>query len=729
MRRLEQFLIFLGVLLLFLFSVTFVTAGEVSPQLQMVLDSSGPEEEIAVIVQLEDKINRKQFKRLKKKLHRFTLLNELKNQAAGNQASLKSFLATSGGRNMRSLWIINGLAIKAKPSVIRKLVKRPEVMAVRLDAPVSQVSDTLAVTSSIPWNITMLDTDLVWAQGFQGQGVVVASMDSGVDYNHTELAGNWRGGTNSWYDPHGQHILPYDADGHGTQSMGIMVGQNLGITTIGMAPQAQWIAVKIFDDNGEALSSDIHAGFQWLLDPDENPATDDAPDVVNNSWGFPETINSCNTEFQPDIQTLRDLGISVVFSAGNQGGASSSISPANNPGAFSVGAVDQAGIITSFSNQGPSACEPGGIYPGVVAPGYLVNTADLTFGGVFPDNFTEVTGTSFAAPHVSGAIALLLSSNPDLTPTDLETAITQSSLDLGVSGGDHVYGYGLVNVADALAFTQCTDIDGDGYFIESSCGTPIDCDDSNPEVYPDATELSHDGIDQNCDGYDLTITIIKALYRMSDDKLLIIATSSLGSDAGLKADIPGIGLISLRWIESKQRWQKAIPEASIMGLQLDSGSFITVTGQEGSVSTPLSITGQCTDADGDGYFFQSTCGTSVDCDDTSSDVYPGAVELWHDGIDQDCDGYDLTINITKALYRTSDDKLLIIATSSLGSDANLKADIPAIGIISLRWNDSKQRWQKAIQDASIKGLQPNSSTIINVFGPEGTVSVTVSIAL
>lgn len=646
MHKILRSTISLCVLLLFLLSAVWATAGEISPPLQSVLDTAKPQEEIAVIVQLKDNISRKDFKKINKKLRRLDLLRQLKKQAADNQVSLKSFLTNSGAKDMRSLWIINGFTVKAKPSVIVKLAKRPEVVEVRLDVPVLLAVDTGSTSAPSQWNITMLDADLVWAQGYQGQGVVVASMDSGVDYKHSELAGNWRGGANSWFDPHGQHSLPYDSNGHGTQTAGIMVGQNHGATAIGIAPQAQWIAVKLFDDNGNALYSDIHAGYQWLLDPDNDPHTDDAPDIVNNSWGFPETIDNCMTEFQTDIETLRILDINVVFSAGNQGIGPSSISPANNTGAFSVGAIDQTGLITAFSSQGPSACGQSSLYPGVVAPGYLVNTADLTFGGIFPNATILVSGTSFAAPHVSGAMALLLSSNPNLTPDDLETAISQSSIDLGDTGGDNVYGHGLVNVANALAYTsssgQCSDADADGYFVEPGCGTPIDCDDSDPTIYPGAPEVAGDGIDQNCDGDDLVL--------------------------------------------------------------------------------PL-----CSDADGDGYFAEASCGTPIDCDDSNATVYPGAMEIGHDGIDQNCDGYDLTIQITKALYRTSLDKLVINATSSLGSGAGLTASVPNMGSVSLIWNNSNQQWQKTITKASSKGLQVDSNTLVTVSGVEGETDLNLTI--
>ena len=118
-------------------------------------------------------------------------------------------------------------------------------------------------------------------------------MDTGVDYLHPDLAQRWRGGPNSWYDPNGEHATPYDHTGHGTQVMGIMVGGDAGGASIGVAPGARWISVKIFNDAGYSSISIIHEGFQWLMDPDGNPDTNDAPDVINNSWGYPNDAGIC----------------------------------------------------------------------------------------------------------------------------------------------------------------------------------------------------------------------------------------------------------------------------------------------------------------------------------------------------------------------------------------------------------------------------------------------------
>jgi len=128
----------------------------------------------------------------------------------------------------------------------------------------------------------------------------------------------------------------------------------------------------------------IHQGFQWLLDPDGNPGTNDIPDVVNNSWGFPNLVGQCYTEFSADIDVLKAAGIAVVFSGGNQG-TLGSVSPGDNPESFPVGAVDSSNNVAATSSRGPSACD-GSFFPEVVAPGVSIRAADLTFGGVFPDS-------------------------------------------------------------------------------------------------------------------------------------------------------------------------------------------------------------------------------------------------------------------------------------------------------------------------------------------------------
>jgi subtilisin family serine protease len=431
-------------LMIILFAGTSAWAGAIKPELYSVLQNANPDEEIQIIVTLADQVDPKNFKDKDKKLRRSRLLKALKNKAEKTQKNLTNYLKLNRVNKIKSFWVFNGLAATVKARMITKIALLADVESVSLDATITLPEpQTSADTGPTGWNISMIRAPELWALGFNGDGVVVASMDTGVDATHPDLASRWRGGSNSWFDPHGEHATPYDYSGHGTGVMGVLVGADSGGTAIGVAPGAQWISVKLFADSGFSNYSKIHAGFQWLLDPDGDSETDDAPDVVNNSWGFPDQRGNCINEFQTDIETLKTAGIAVVFSAGNEGPQTSTDeSPANNPNGFAAGAVDINETIAIFSAHGPSACDQT-IFPEVVAPGVNIYTADLG------NYYWEPSGTSFAAPHVSGAMGLLMSIYPTLSISEIEAAITASAVDLGETGLDNTYGYGLLDVMAA----------------------------------------------------------------------------------------------------------------------------------------------------------------------------------------------------------------------------------------------------------------------------------------
>ena len=436
--------------------VTLIGAGldargdVIGPGLKKVLQSLGADEEVAVIVTLADTVDLQKFKDKDKALRRSKIIKALKNKSVKTQKNIKNYLKLKKVRKIKSFWIFNGLAVTANAEVLEQLAAMDEIESISPDVTLSRLKEPPVTDSVSPpeWNINAIKAPELWSSGYTGVGTVLASMDTGVDVNHPDLVSRWRGGSNSWYDPNGEHATPYDGDtyGHGTGVMGVMVGGDAGGSAIGVAPGAQWIAVKIFNDAGLAALSGIHAGYQWLLDPDGDPDIDDAPDVVNNSWGFPNEAGTCLiTYFQNDIMALKTAGIGVVFSAGNQ---ALNESPANNLESFAVGAVDATETIASFSARGPSACD-GTIYPELVAPGVNVLTADLTFDGRYPDSYAAVSGTSIAAPHVAGAMGLLLSAYPSLSIGEIEAALTASALDLGDTGPDNTYGNGLLDVMAA----------------------------------------------------------------------------------------------------------------------------------------------------------------------------------------------------------------------------------------------------------------------------------------
>lgn len=432
-------------------------AAPIDSHLRQQLENAAPSDEFAIIVTFQDNSPRLMPKPGQFRARRAELVRTLKNRAEMSQRQVRNLLHSRGVGPVRELWINNSLALTASSEIIRVLSARPEVASVRLQQIVRVPEITpMQLVGAVEPNVSLIGAPGLWAKGFAGQGVTVATMDSGVDVHHPDLGPRWRGGGNSWFDPHGEHPLqPFDRNGHGTQVMGALVGGDAGGSAIGVAPAAQWIAVKIFNDAGEASEAVIHQGYQWLLDPDGIPETDDAPDVINNSWGFEVSPGVCDETvllYRTDIQVLKSAGIAVVFSAGNTGpGANSSTAPASYPESFAVGSVgtlQSPTAISETSARGPSACD-GTIFPEVVAPGYLVKTSDLTFGGLFPDSYVFVSGSSIAAPHAAGAMALLLSAKPTLTVDQLEQALLASAIDLGAAGPDNVYGHGLVDVLAA----------------------------------------------------------------------------------------------------------------------------------------------------------------------------------------------------------------------------------------------------------------------------------------
>ena len=420
------------------------TVGDLEPELEAVLESASPGDEIDVIIELADRIDPGSLSFSTKKARRSGVVSALRARATTAEDPVRGFLATRQVSRVRSLWAVGSLAVRVPVDLLPELASLAEVAEVRLDRTFELGPAASKVAADTGWNLETIGAPDLWAGGVDGEGVVVAVIDSGVDAAHQDLNSRWRGGDNSWFDPHGEHpTAPYDADGHGTQAAGLVVGGDATGTAMGVAPGSEWIAGKLFDDSGQSTSSTTHEVFQWLLDPDGDPDTDDAPDVVNNSWGFRDNPGECVDEFADDIRVLRAAGIAVVFAAGNGGpSAATSISPANNAGAFSVGGSDGADEVMNGSSRGPSACG-GGTFPALVAPGDGVRTADLTLGGVFPDATTEVQGTSFAAPHVSGAMALLLSAHPQASLAQLEQALFAGAEDLGPDGPDNDSGYGL----------------------------------------------------------------------------------------------------------------------------------------------------------------------------------------------------------------------------------------------------------------------------------------------
>lgn len=344
--------------------------------------------------------------------------------------------------HIRPFWIVNAVAATVAPDVIPTLAQFPGVDRVELDrqhqaidrppdedTKAEEVPFKFAGLASLPavqaneaanWSIAAIGAPYVWnLLNIDGDNVTVAIVDTGVDWQHPALRDNYRGGRGAsaehignWYSTvNPTQTVPVDPHGHGTHVAGTAVGQK----GIGVAPGANWIAVAIADEHGRIGDSDVHAAFEWLLAPNDDPSL--APDIVNNSWGTTGTY----TAFVEDVAVLEAAGIVTVFAAGNTGpGATTINAPASYPGALGVAAEDDTGAITWFSSRGPSPLTSEA-KPLLSAPGAQVLSA-------YPDNrYAIMNGTSMATPHVSGAIALMLSAEPRLTPADIRERLAAAT--------------------------------------------------------------------------------------------------------------------------------------------------------------------------------------------------------------------------------------------------------------------------------------------------------------
>ncbi len=434
--------------------------------------------------------DKKAFKKARKAMRR-QHIQSLKSASDFSNRYFKKILRQYKKNIDRELWVINALAVKLPPHLINIFLNYPQVEHIDLDAVIKLSGHTVSTSNSPPtWNLNAVKAPSLWDEGIVGEGIVIASMDTGVDGQHPDLVSSWRGGTNSWFDPYDIYTQPHDGTGHGTQVMGVMVGGDASGSIIGVAPGAHWISVKIFKDDETAWLSAIHDGFQWLLDPDSDPLTDDAPDVVNNSWGLISSPLTCETEFHADVDALKLAGIEVVFAAGNGGDSANTLySPADYAEVVSVGSVDEFMNVANDSSRGPSICSTG-FYPNLAAPGVGIYTSDLSFGlGTALDPYATVDGTSFAAPHLTGIIALLKSAVPAASFNDIRNALYNTAFDLGVPGPDDVTGYGMVDAHQALLNLRCpagiTDGDADGWYdacdncITVSNNSQLDTDGDN----------------------------------------------------------------------------------------------------------------------------------------------------------------------------------------------------------------------------------------------------------
>jgi len=412
---------------------------------------------------------------------RKNVVEALRDKAESTQISLLNYLKKEMEKGnvleYKPYHIVNMVYVKATKEIVENISYRAEVERIYknkvyqmdFDKIEEEEIDVELQSTEPKWNITRIGADQVWDLGINGRGVVVGSLDSGVDWTHPALKNKWRGynpeteetdSTKSWFDPVYNAALPADSESHGTHVMGTIVGsESDGSNPIGVAPKAKWIAARVFDAYGYTTDQILLDAAEWMLHPGGD--TEAAPDVVNNSWGGLDGINDW---FREAVNNWRAAEIFPVFSAGNQRPdepppwPGSISNPANYPESFAVAATDANNIRAYFSKLGPSPYDESLIKPEISAPGVNVRSSIATFipGHQIPDGYGSMSGTSMAAPHVSGTVALLLSSNSSLTVEEIEDILTSTSVPLTdyeyPQSPNFGYGYGLVDAYSAVLY-------------------------------------------------------------------------------------------------------------------------------------------------------------------------------------------------------------------------------------------------------------------------------------
>jgi serine protease AprX len=452
------------------------TIEKIAPRVLAETASGGTTEALVVLAEQAD-LSHASVLQSKLQKGRF-VVNALRAVADRTQAPILAFLEQRG-THYQSFYIVNMIKVTGNRGLMQELAARSDVGRVDANPQVRSRLPVPTTTGSkhddpptVEWNIKQVHAPEVWALGFRGQGLVVAGADTGVQWDHPALKlhyRGWKGGkvnhNYNWHDATPDHSKsPIDPYGHGTFTVSETVGDDGHGNQVGVAPRAKWIACRNMDANGTGSPARYTECFEFLIAPypiGGNPRQGKpelAPDSINNSWECPSS-EGCSVEtLRKVVNAVRAAGIFPAMAAENSGPNCSTVDnpPAIYSSAVSVGATDSSNNIADFSSRGPVTVDGSNrLKPNLSAPGVNVR-------GAFPTNqYGNADGTSMAAPHLAGGVALLWQAKPALVGNiaKTESILTHSSLPLrstqncGGSGQkipNNVFGWGLLDLLKAV---------------------------------------------------------------------------------------------------------------------------------------------------------------------------------------------------------------------------------------------------------------------------------------
>ena len=342
-----------------------------------------------------------------------------------------ALIRAHGGDIKYEYTIIPAIACSLPQQAIEALQRNPAIAYIEEDMEVHALSE------EIPWGVDHIEADLVQYSGNEGTGVKIAIIDTGIDYTHPDLRPNYMGG----YDFVNNDADPRDDNGHGTHCAGIAAAASNDLGIVGVAPAADLFAVKVLNRLGNGYVSTIISGINWCVDNNIQ--------IASMSLGGP----SYSQSLEDTCDAADNAGLVLVASAGNSGDGNPDDIEYSYPAAYdsviAVGATDQNDDVPSWSNSGD--------YLELAAPGVgiysTLPTYRVTLSRSYGYDYGTLSGTSMACPHVAGVAALVFASGVE-PASEVKTILRATADDLGNTGRDYSYGYGLVDADEAAGVEE-----------------------------------------------------------------------------------------------------------------------------------------------------------------------------------------------------------------------------------------------------------------------------------
>ena len=446
----------------------------------------------------------KQAQSMRGEVRREYVISVLKDFAAATQggvlAELNQLQRSSGVEKVTTYWIANVINCYATPAAIRELEKHADIASIDYDEyrklldpnewknAVAEEGNT--ASREITWNVLKVNADDVWALGYNGEGVIVSVIDTGVNYDHVDLENNvWE---HPDYPNHGYDFVnndndPKDDQGHGTHCAGTIAGDGTAGSQTGVAPEATIMCLKVLDAGGGGNESGVWSSVEFSV---ENGAH-----VMSLSLGWQHSWGPNRTVWRQTFDNALAAGVVASVAAGNEGDQQGTYpipdnvrTPGDVPppwlhpdqtlegglsGVICVGSTTSSDNLSSFSSRGPldwSAVnqyndypynpEMGLIRPDLVAPGSNIKSLAHYSNTGYESGWS---GTSMATPAFAGMIALMLQKNMTLSPAEINQIAEENTVVLQ-AGKNNNSGSGRI---DCLAAVEATSMPGPSYYAHS----------------------------------------------------------------------------------------------------------------------------------------------------------------------------------------------------------------------------------------------------------------------